>query len=82
MRGKKDSFLVGANIGYLQTLRFASDAADAALELAKRFGRIEASDKPVVACVHGAALGGGTDSECQLACPMFYTSGNESLHHG
>jgi 3-hydroxyacyl-CoA dehydrogenase / enoyl-CoA hydratase / 3-hydroxybutyryl-CoA epimerase len=64
--GKSDSFLVGANIAYLQTLRFASDAAEAALELSKRFARIEASNKPVVACVHGAALGGGF--ELVLAC--------------
>src|SRR5689334_13378495 len=54
--GKKDSFLVGANIDYLRTIRFAKDAEDASLEASRRFARIAESKKPVVACVHGSAL--------------------------
>lgn len=63
---KKDSFLVGANIDYVRTIRFAKDAEDASREVGRRFARIASSKKPVVACVHGPALGGGF--ELALAC--------------
>lgn len=64
--GKKDSFLVGANIDYVRAIRFAKDAEDASREVGKRFARMANGPKPIVACVHGPALGGGF--ELSLAC--------------
>jgi len=66
LRGKKDSFFAGANIEYVRTIRFAKDAEDASREVGRRFATIGSGPKPVVACVHGIALGGGF--ELSLAC--------------
>lgn len=56
--GKKDSFVVGANIEFLSAIRVAGEAEALAGELAKRLGALR-KGKPIVAAVHGAALGGG-----------------------
>jgi len=76
---KKDNFLSGADIRWLQSL----DDADKAMELLSRahqgFMRLEklATDhgKPVVAAIHGACLGGGM--ELALACSLRIASKDE-----
>ncbi len=56
--GKKDSFVVGADVEMLSGIRVAADAEKLSRELAKKLGELRAG-KPVVCAVHGAALGGG-----------------------
>jgi 3-hydroxyacyl-CoA dehydrogenase / enoyl-CoA hydratase / 3-hydroxybutyryl-CoA epimerase len=64
--GKKDSFIAGAKIDFLQTLGTAQEAAAASRNGQREFDRLEAFSKPVVAAIHGACLGGGL--EWALAC--------------
>jgi 3-hydroxyacyl-CoA dehydrogenase/enoyl-CoA hydratase/3-hydroxybutyryl-CoA epimerase len=64
--GKRESFVVGANVDMLKAVRFAEDAERLARELAEGLRQIASFRKPVVAAVHGPALGGGF--EIALAC--------------
>src|SRR5262249_41571851 len=70
------SFVVGANIDFVRAIRFASDAEDASREAARRFGSFGAAPKPIVAYVHGAALGGGF--ELSLACTASVATDDEA----
>lgn len=64
--GKADSFVVGADVEMLKACRTAADAEALSRAGQEAFRRLAKSDKPFVAAVHGAALGGGF--ELALAC--------------
>jgi 3-hydroxyacyl-CoA dehydrogenase/enoyl-CoA hydratase/3-hydroxybutyryl-CoA epimerase len=64
--GKKDSFVAGAKIDFLATIRSASEGAALARQAQATFDRLDAFEKPVIAAIHGSCLGGGL--EWALAC--------------
>ena len=76
---KKDNFLSGADIRWLQSLDDAATALQLLSEAHQGFMRLEKlaaeKGKPVVAAIHGACLGGGM--ELALACSMRITSNDE-----
>jgi len=72
--GKKDNFVAGAKIDFLQTLRRAEDGVELSRWAQKGFDRLDAFPKTVVAAIHGSCLGGGL--EWALACD--YRIGSDS----
>jgi 3-hydroxyacyl-CoA dehydrogenase/enoyl-CoA hydratase/3-hydroxybutyryl-CoA epimerase len=64
--GKKDAFIAGAKLDFVQTLKTAAEATALSRGAQANFDRLEGFEKPVVAAIHGAALGGGL--EWALAC--------------
>jgi 3-hydroxyacyl-CoA dehydrogenase/enoyl-CoA hydratase/3-hydroxybutyryl-CoA epimerase len=64
--GKPDGFVAGARIELMQSVKEAAEAEKLARDGQAVFDRLEAFPKPVVAAIHGAALGGGC--EWALAC--------------
>ena len=64
--GKKDSFIAGADVTMLETVNTAEEGERISLAGHQAMNRIENFAKPVVAAIHGVALGGGL--EVALAC--------------
>ncbi|NMO13762.1 fatty acid oxidation complex subunit alpha FadJ [Pyxidicoccus fallax] len=64
--GKKDNFVAGAKIDFLQTIKTAEEATAISRNGQEGFDRLDAFPKPVVAAIHGSCLGGGL--EWALAC--------------
>jgi 3-hydroxyacyl-CoA dehydrogenase / enoyl-CoA hydratase / 3-hydroxybutyryl-CoA epimerase len=64
--GKKDSFIAGAKIDFLQTIKTQAEATALSKQGQESFNRLDSFSKPVVAAIHGACLGGGL--EWALAC--------------
>jgi 3-hydroxyacyl-CoA dehydrogenase/enoyl-CoA hydratase/3-hydroxybutyryl-CoA epimerase len=64
--GKPDSFIVGADVEMLKAAKTAKDGEELSRMGHGALARLASSKKPVVAAVHGPALGGGF--EVALAC--------------
>jgi len=64
--GKPDGFVAGAKIELMQGVTTAAEAEKLARDGQAVFDRVERFPKPIVAAIHGPALGGGC--EWALAC--------------
>ncbi len=64
--GKRDNFIAGAKIDFLQTVTHVADAEKLSRDAQQGFDKLAEFPKPVVAAIHGSCLGGGL--EWALAC--------------
>jgi len=77
LKGEGKFFSAGADIKEFTSLQNASDYQSLAEHGQKLFDRIEHLSQPVIAAIHGAALGGGL--ELAMACHMRIVSENAKL---
>src|SRR5262249_42382316 len=59
--GKKDNFIAGAKIDFLQTVKSADEATRLSKDAQDAFARVDSFPKPIVAAIHGSCLGGGLE---------------------
>ncbi len=64
--GKSTNFIAGADISEIQKITKIEEAVQLSARLQGLLNRLEALDKPVIAAIHGPALGGGL--ELAMAC--------------
>lgn len=77
IQGEGRFFSAGADIKEFTTITSAGDFSKLAANGQELFERIEQYPKPIIACIHGAALGGGL--ELAMACHIRYVSENAKL---
>ncbi|HEV8550636.1 MAG TPA: fatty acid oxidation complex subunit alpha FadJ, partial [Polyangiaceae bacterium] len=78
--GKPDGFVAGADIKQLMVARSASDVTELSRTGQRSLNRLASLEKPVVAAIHGACLGGGL--ELALACSARVASNDEKTKLG
>lgn len=59
--GKPSGFIAGADIRMLQSCKDENDGYKISKSAQEIFARIENSQKPIVAAIHGSCLGGGLE---------------------